>query len=60
MNDNLKLYELPQSEFELGGQFDARARKAGYSSGRAAANEIGLWNVRLQAALRMLREEPKA
>lgn len=63
MKTEKKLCELPASEFELGGSFDAACRKAGYASGKAAANELGLWSASLADALETIgdsdRTEPE-
>lgn len=53
-NKSTRLCSLPDSEFETGGTVDQLARNAGYSSGRAWANEGNLWNVTLGEALENL------
>lgn len=49
-----KLCDLPDAEFQLGGELDALARRAGYASGRAFVNESNLWNATLEEALNAL------
>jgi hypothetical protein len=46
-----KLYDLPDSEFAFGGKFDEICRKAGYASGRAAANDLNLWSATVEDAI---------
>ncbi len=48
------LCNLPDGEFELGGRFDAICREAGDSSGRAAANNLGIWSTTLRKAIEIV------
>lgn len=45
------VYDLPNSEFELGGKFDEVFRAAGHASGRSAANDLNLWDKTVSEAL---------
>ena len=47
---NTLLCDMPDSEFELGARFNSICREAGDSSGRAAANNLGLWRTTLREA----------
>ena len=53
-----KLYDLPDSEFQLGGKFDALARADGYYSGKAFCNENNAWSLTLQDAIDFLMPQP--
>ena len=49
------LYDLDQSEFELGGYFDAVARRCGFTSGKQAANDWHLWRSEPLDAIRTMQ-----
>lgn len=54
MSNTTKLYDLPDSEFATGGKIDRLAKRAGYASGRAWANDGCQWNATVEEAIEML------
>jgi len=48
---NELMYYIPDSEFAIGGTFDKICRRAGYASGKSAANDLYLWGATVKDAV---------